>query len=183
VELDLKECEAEVARLAREIEVKRRVTKIVKMARESILEKVLPNTEQNMALILPALTDGKYKDAHIDEDYKIGIWDEEAMRYVAKKVFSGGERDQFSLALRLAFAIATLPQELGTSPGFIFLDEPLSSFDRERREGFLSLLTRGLIRTHFRQIFLISHQALTDELFDYHIELDDGQIVSSDLGG
>jgi exonuclease SbcC len=62
-----------------------------------------------------------------------------------KNLFSGGTRDQCSLALRLAFALATLPQELGVAPGFIFLDEPLSAFDSQRAQALVELITTGTI--------------------------------------
>jgi hypothetical protein len=74
---------------------------------------------------MPEDTDGQSGEM----DYRIRVWDPAAGRYVAKNIFSGGTRDQCSLALRLAFALATLPQELGVAPGFIFLDELLSTFD------------------------------------------------------
>jgi hypothetical protein len=64
-------------------------------------------------------------------DYRIRVWDPLAGRFVAKNLFSGGTRNQCSLALPLAFALATPPQELGVAPGFIFLDEPLSAFDAQ----------------------------------------------------
>jgi ABC-type glutathione transport system ATPase component len=82
---------------------------------------------------------GRYRDVRLtpedtdgqpgEKDDRIRVWDPAAGCYIAKNLFSGGIRDQCSLALRLAFALATLPQELGVAPGYIFLDEPLSDFD------------------------------------------------------
>jgi DNA repair protein SbcC/Rad50 len=110
------------------------------------------------------------------------VWDDSAGRYVSKNLFSGGARDQFSLALRLAFALATLPEELGTTPGFIFLDEPLSSFDGPRTEALVRLLTTGLVAESFSQIFVISHSRSFDpSVFQYRLEMRDGRVVESDL--
>lgn len=182
IELDEEQCRAEERRLARDLEIKRRAVRIVAEARKRMVAKVLPNTERNMRLLLPLLTAGRYRDAHIAEDYRIEVWDEGAGRYVAKSIFSGGARDQFSLALRLAFALATLPQELGTTPGFIFLDEPLSSFDGPRTQALVELVTRGQIAASFRQIFVISHSRSFDPAaFPYRLRLDSGQIVESNL--
>ncbi|MCL4396230.1 MAG: hypothetical protein M1482_15750 [Chloroflexi bacterium] len=98
-----------------------------------------------------------------------------------KNIFSGGTKDQFSLALRLAFALATLPQERGTSPSFIFLDEPLSSFDEERADALIYLLTEGEIARAFDQIFLISHVHVDERQFTHHVVLENGRVAASDL--
>lgn len=99
-----------------------------------------------------------------------------------KKVFSGGARDQISLALRLAFALATLPGEHNIRPGFLFLDEPLSSFDQSRTQALVELLTRGLIRQSFQQIFLVSHsQSFDAALFDFRLKMESGRVIESTL--
>lgn len=181
--LDAQECAAEAERLAQEIRIKEQATRIVSDVRDRMIEKVLPNTTANMCLLLPLLTLDRYRDCEITPDYKLRIWDEQAGRYVAKNIFSGGTRDQFSLALRLAFALASLPQELGTTPGFIFLDEPLSSFDSPRSEALVNLLTRGQIHANFPQIFVISHNLMFDpHAFSHHLRLEDGMVIESTLG-
>lgn len=182
VELDLQETEAELERAVRDREVKRRATTIISMARSRMVSRVLPSTEQNLRLLLPQLTAQRYFDAQLGEDYRLNVWDAGAGRYVAKDIFSGGTKDQFSLALRLAFALATLPQELGTTPGFMFLDEPLSSFDLPRTTALVELITRGQIAENFAQIILISHsQSFDSDIFSYYIRLSDGQISETNL--
>jgi exonuclease SbcC len=180
--LDEEECERERDRTARALAVKREATLILAEARKRIVERVLPDTERNMKLLLPSLTSGRYHDAKVTGEYRIAVWDDEAGRYVGKNVFSGGARDQISLALRLAFAIATLPQELGASPGFLFLDEPLSSFDEERTRALVELLTRGRLAQIFPQICVISHSRSFDRgLFPYLLEMDRGRIAYTNL--
>jgi DNA repair exonuclease SbcCD ATPase subunit len=180
--LDVEECRREVARMARELEVKRRAYSIVEGTMERIVRLVLPNTERNLGQILPLLTAGRYHEARIGADYQIQVWDDSAGRYVSKNLFSGGARDQFSLALRLAFALATLPEELGTTPGFIFLDEPLSSFDGPRTEALVRLLTTGQVAESFSQIFVISHSRSFDpSAFQCRLEMRDGRVVESNL--
>ncbi|MFI5270267.1 MAG: ATP-binding protein, partial [Chloroflexota bacterium] len=177
------DAEQELATFEEQSQVRKQAFRIVTLARRNIVGKVLPSTIRNMGLLLPLLTNDRYRDVDIDpETYKIKVWDESARAMKAKDIFSGGTRDQFSLALRLAFALATLPEELGTAPGFIFLDEPLSSFDSIRTGALVNLLTRGPIAANFDQIFVISHNRAFDEaLFDYHLQLDAGRLVSSDL--
>jgi exonuclease SbcC len=152
---------------------------IVERSKKSIMEQVLPKTEANMARFLPILTNGRYKDVSIDsEDFQIEVYDSEAGDLKEKSVFSGGTRDQFSLALRLSFAMATLPQEKGSAPDFLFLDEPVGAFDSERKEALTELLTRGEIAENFSQIFVISHVEDLKEEFSKHIEMRDGEIVN-----
>ena len=173
----------EAAREARlELQSRRYAVQVLTQARRKMIAKVLPSTEQNMCLLLPELTAGRYRHARLDQDYRFQVWDERKRGDTEKKLLSGGTQDQFSLALRLGFAIAALPQEVGTRPGFLFLDEPLSSFDRDRTQALVSLLTRGTITSHFPQVFLISHSTLFDpHMFTYHVVMEAGGVASSTL--
>jgi DNA repair protein SbcC/Rad50 len=149
-----------------------------------MINKVLPDTMRNMCLLLPLLTAGRYRYAELTPDYRLQVWDERKHGYVEKTLYSGGTQDQFSLALRLGFALAALPRELGTSPGFLFLDEPLSSFDHDRTAALIDLLTQGQIATFFQQVFLISHsQAFDPASFTHHIVMEDGAVAAGTLEG
>ncbi|MDI6734627.1 MAG: SMC family ATPase [bacterium] len=183
VTLEVAACEKEVIDLEQALKIRTYAEQILSNARNNMVAKVLPNTIRNMQKILPLLTCDRYHDAEITDDYKIRVWDERAMRLCAKNIFSGGTKDQFSLALRIAFAISTLPEERGISPSFIFLDEPLSSFDVERSQALIYLLTKGEIMQAFDQIFVISHSQILDQsLFNYYIKMDNGKITEHNLG-
>ncbi len=81
-----------------------------------------------------------------------------------------------------SFCACHLTTGVGCSPGFIFLDEPLSAFDALRAQALVELITTGTIAQQFNQVILISHQhAFNREAFRYHIRMDAGQIVESDL--
>ena len=165
-----------------ELQSRRYAVQVLTQARRKMIANVLPSTERNMCLLLPELTAGRYRHARLDQDYRFQVWDERKRGDTEKKLLSGGTQDQFSLALRLGFAIAALPQEVGTRPGFLFLDEPLSSFDRDRTQALVNLLTRGTITSHFPQVFLISHSTLFDpHLFTYHVVMEAGGVASSTL--
>lgn len=180
--VDEEQAQKELAEQQREQAQRKYGADIVSRARRRIMQKILPATMEYMRRILPQLTRDRYHDAELDpESYKIKVWDERAGQSGAwkeKNIFSGGTKDQFSLALRLAFALATLPQERGTSPGFIFLDEPLGSFDDERANALLYLLTEGEIGRAFDQIFLISHVAVPESKFTHRIRLENGSVVN-----
>lgn len=182
--LDRALCQMEWAHKMRESFVRERGGEIASSARRRIVQKVLPATMDYLRQILPTLTRDRYHDAQLDpETYKIQVWDERAHNgaFKEKNIFSGGTKDQFSLALRLAFALATLPQERGTAPSFIFLDEPLGSFDDERAEALIHLLTAGEIARAFDQVFLISHVHVNERLFTHRVVLENGRVAETDL--
>ncbi len=181
--VELEQAERDLTAQQREQAQRKFGAEMVARARRRIVQKILPATMEYMRRILPQLTRDRYHDAELDpESYKIRVWDERAGQSGAwkeKNIFSGGTKDQFSLALRLAFALATLPQERGTSPGFIFLDEPLGSFDDERANALLYLLTEGEIGRAFDQIFLISHVPVQESKFTHRIRLENGTLVEN----
>jgi DNA repair exonuclease SbcCD ATPase subunit len=186
--LDAAECQKAYDDLAREQRQRRLAAEMADEVFKQIVQRVLPETEMHMRALLPDLTDGRYRDVTLlggDEnsaDLRIRVWDEQAGRYVGKHLFSGGTRDQCSLALRLAFALATLPKELGAMPGFIFLDEPLSSFDDRRSQALVDVLTRGPIAKQFPQVFLISHsQSFDPAAFTCALRMAGGRVASSTL--
>ncbi|HKT39035.1 MAG TPA: ABC transporter ATP-binding protein, partial [Ktedonobacterales bacterium] len=186
--LDAEECQKAYDDLAREQRQRRLAADMADEVFKRIVQRVLPETEMHMRALLPDLTDGRYRDVTLlsgDEnsaDLRIRVWDEQAGRYVGKHLFSGGTRDQCSLALRLAFALATLPKELGAMPGFIFLDEPLSSFDDRRSQALVDVLTRGPIAKQFPQVFLISHsQSFDPAAFTCALRMAGGRVVATTL--
>jgi len=142
---------------------------------ESLRNRVKPQVERYMGLILPVITSGRYKAVQLDEDYTVRVFDPEAGEFKPKEVFSGGTEDQLLLAMRLAFALALIPQAKGHNPEFLFLDEPLGSSDRVRREGILTLLHQELSQ-NFRQIFLISHVGDLEAEADTIIQMDNGMV-------
>ncbi|MBO0887763.1 SMC family ATPase [Candidatus Bathyarchaeota archaeon] len=142
---------------------------------ESLRNRVKPQVERYMGLILPVITSGRYKAVELEEDYTVKVFDPEAGEFKPKEVFSGGTEDQLLLAMRLAFALALIPQAKGRNPEFLFLDEPLGSSDKIRREGILSLM-RGELSENFKQIFLISHVGDLEVEADTVVEMDNGQV-------
>ncbi|HRA19035.1 MAG TPA: AAA family ATPase [Anaerolineae bacterium] len=181
--LDLVEAEAALSAAAHDLALRERATRMVEQAGRRVMQGVLPSTLLHMQRILPALTDQRYLEARLTEDLQIEVYDERAGNWRKKNIFSGGAKDQFSLALRLAFAMATLPEERGSAPSFLFLDEPLGAFDPRRAEALIELLTTGEVAQAFDQIFLISHVPVDEERFDRTVALEAGRVVASDLAG
>lgn len=142
---------------------------------ESLRNRVKPQVERYMSQILPVITSGRYKAVQLEDDYTVRVFDPEAGEFRPKEVFSGGTEDQLLLAMRLAFALALIPQAKGRNPEFLFLDEPLGSSDRVRREGILELMHKELSQ-NFKQIFLISHVGDLEAEADIVIEMDNGAV-------
>jgi len=165
-----------VESLKREVEVTRLSIEGVEKTAEALRSRVKPGVEQYMGLILPTITNGRYKAVQLDDDYNFKVWDPDAGEFKVKEVFSGGTEDQFLLSMRLAFALALLPEVKGMHPEFLFLDEPLGSSDEERREGIIRLLNTEL-SARFKQIFLISHVADLQTEVQNVIRLENGRVV------
>jgi hypothetical protein len=185
--LDPEACQDAYDEMAEALRQRRLAAEMADEVFKRIVQRVLPETEMHMRALLPELTDGRYRDVTLlsdddSADLRIRVWDEQAGRYVGKHLFSGGTRDQCSLALRLAFALATLPKELGAMPGFIFLDEPLSSFDDRRSQALVDVLTHGPIARQFPQVFLISHsQSFDPAAFTCSLRMAGGRVSASSL--
>jgi DNA repair exonuclease SbcCD ATPase subunit len=191
-QLSLADARSHMEALERDYEVKKHGHTLLQEVEVRLLRKVLPRTEYYMQQILPLLTGGRYHDVHLITEpeegtvsggaFQIQVWDTAAGEYVPTSALSGGAADQLSLALRLAFAIATLPRDLNAAPGFVLLDEPLSSFDRGRAQALVDVVTGEVLSRHFEQIILLSHSSAFDPaMFPYHLYMDNGLIVESNL--
>ncbi len=161
--------------LEKDLAVLKYSVKGLEQTSESLRNRVKPQVERYMGMILPVITSGHYKAVELEDDYTVRVFDPEAGEFKPREVFSGGTEDQVLLAMRLAFALTLIPQAKGKGPEFLFLDEPLGSSDRVRREGILSLLRQELAQ-NFRQIFLISHVGDLEAEADTIIQMDNGAV-------
>ena len=175
LEEQVDEQKRKVQLLEKDLAVVKYSVKGLEQTSESLRNRVKPQVERYMGLILPVITSGRYKAVQLEEDYTVRVFDPEAGEFRPKEVFSGGTEDQLLLAMRLAFALALIPQAKGRNPEFLFLDEPLGSSDRIRREGILALMHKELSE-NFKQIFLISHVGDLEIEADTVIEMDDGAV-------
>jgi exonuclease SbcC len=96
------------------------------------------------------LTDGRYDEVDLDEDYRVCVLDEG----VPKPVISGGEEDVANLVLRLAIS-QMIAERAGQPLSLLVLDEIFGSLDESRRQHVLALLRR--LGDRFPQVILITH--------------------------
>ncbi len=192
IPLDLEQTRSRLEQQEHVYETHKRGGLLIKAVIDRLMHKLVPRTEYYMQQLLPLLTSHRYHDVHLTTEpeegtassgaFRLRVWEAAAGEYVSKDALSTGAADQLSLALRLAFAIATLPRELNAVPGFLFLDEPLSSFDQSRTQALVDVMTGDILGQHFEQILLISHSnAFNPTMFPYHVYMDNGLVVESNL--
>jgi DNA repair exonuclease SbcCD ATPase subunit len=188
VKLDLDEARTHMEKQQRLYEARKRGGLLLQAVRERLLQKMQPRIEYYLQQLVPLLTSGRYHDVHLvgwqegQDELQLRVWDSVAEAYINKSALSAGAADQLSLALRLAFAIASLPRELRSAPGFLVLDEPLNNFDRKRTRALADIVTGETLGQHFEQILLVSQSsAFEPSMFSYHLSIDGGDIAASNL--
>ena len=120
--------------------------------RVSLIDRIKPTLSGYARELFADLTDGRYQDLELNEDYEIFIYDNGEKFSIER--FSGGEKDLANLCLRLAISLM-ISESSGVDFSFIILDEIFGSQDQSRKESILNGLAR--LKNRFRQIFLITH--------------------------
>lgn len=165
-----------VQKLKEDAEVAGLVKEALEETSKNLRQRVRPSVERHMQQILPVITDNRYKAVRLVDDYNVEVWSEDAGEFQEKEMFSDGTENQFLLAMRIAFALSLLPFRKHVKPNFLFLDEPLGSSDKIRREGIMNLTNTVLIDS-FQQIIIISHVEGLDEYIDHIIEVENGEVI------
>jgi DNA repair protein SbcC/Rad50 len=109
-----------------------------------------PEVSELASGFLSDLTDGRYAELELDDQYNIIVLEDG----VPKPVISGGEEDLAHLVLRLAIS-QMIAERAGQSFSLLILDEVFGSLDEVRRHNVVELLRR--LRDRFEQVILITH--------------------------
>ena len=109
-----------------------------------------PELSELASAFLSELTDARYTEMELDDQYNIVILEDG----IPKPVLSGGEEDLANLVLRLAIS-QMIAERAGQSFSLLILDEVFGSLDEARRFNVVELL-RGL-QDRFEQVILITH--------------------------
>jgi exonuclease SbcC len=120
--------------------------------RTYLISKIRPTLSDYSSDFFERLTDGKYREINLDENYNLLVFDDGSSYGIER--FSGGEEDLANLCLRLAIS-EVITERAGGVFNFIILDEIFGSQDVYRRQNIMNALN-GL-SSKFRQIFLITH--------------------------
>jgi exonuclease SbcC len=118
--------------------------------RASLNEHLRPEISELASGFLSELTDGRYTDLELDDDYNIIVKEDD----IPKPVISGGEEDLANLVLRLAIS-QMIAERAGQAFSLLILDEVFGSLDETRRHNVVELLRR--LHDRFEQVILITH--------------------------
>jgi exonuclease SbcC len=118
--------------------------------RAELNEHVRPEISDLASGFLAELTDGRYTDLELDDDYNVIVKEDD----IPKPVISGGEEDLANLVLRLAIS-QMIAERAGQAFSLLVLDEVFGSLDETRRHNVVELLRR--LHDRFEQVILITH--------------------------
>jgi exonuclease SbcC len=135
-----------------------------------LLHVVREKIEGEVGRVLGEITDGRYDNVLIDENFTVLVNDM-GDNYPAQR-FSGGEQDDIAIALRIALSQYLAEVHQIHDSTFLIFDEIFGSQDEERRNNLLAALRTQ--ESHFPQIFLISH------IPDIHGEFSNTMLVEMD---
>jgi len=127
--------------------------------REDLNSTLRPTLSDLASGFLRELTNGRYTDLDLDEDYSATLLDDGD----PKAVISGGEEDVSNLALRLAIS-QMIAERAGQPLSLLIFDEIFGSLDEDRRGAVIELLRS--LADRFPQVILITHIDSLSEGFD-----------------
>lgn len=128
------------------------LSEIMSSFRIHLISRIRPTLSDYASDFFGRLTDNKYNEIELDENYNLMVYDEGKLYNIER--FSGGEEDLANLCIRLAISEVITERASGIF-NFIILDEIFGSQDAIRRQNIMKALN-GL-SSKFRQIFLITH--------------------------
>lgn len=133
--------------------------------RTDLNQQLRPDLSELAGTFLRELSNGRYGELELDEDYVATIVEAGE----PKPVLSGGEEDVANLALRLAIS-QMIADRAGQPLSLLVLDEIFGSLDEERRVAVVDLLRS--LADRFPQVILITHIDTVREGFDRVIRVE-----------
>jgi DNA repair protein SbcC/Rad50 len=145
---------ARVREQQRSLESERRVHDELDSAygelRTELNARLRPELGEIAGSFLTDLTDDRYNEFELDENYEIIL----IGGGVPRQVISGGEEDLANLVLRLAIS-QLIAERSGQPFSLLVLDEVFGSLDDQRRANVVELLRR--LQDRFEQVIVITH--------------------------
>ena len=141
---------AHAARLQSEVRLLTELDRALGDLRTDLNQEMRPELAGLAGEFLGALTDGRYDEVELDEDYRPTVLEHGE----PSPVISGGEEDLTNLVLRLAVS-QMIADRSGQPLSLLVLDEIFGSLDDARRAQVLELLRA--LEGRFPQVVLITH--------------------------
>jgi DNA repair exonuclease SbcCD ATPase subunit len=143
------EHEARINTLERQVLVATHASREMTEYKQDLIANVVPSITTRASSLITEMTEGRYTEVSLTSQYDIEYRNDQGdLKSFAN--LSGGEKDVFALALRLAIADIK-----AGSVGVLVLDEVLESLDTGRQEATWEALER--LSNRYNQIFLITH--------------------------
>jgi DNA repair protein SbcC/Rad50 len=154
----------------RRVRLHNEVDRALSDLRTDLNQSMRPDIGELASSYLAELTDGRYTELDLTEDYELQLMEDD----VFKPVISGGEEDVANLVLRLAIS-QMIAERAGQALNLLVLDEVFGSLDETRRQNVVDLLRR--LRDRFPQVILITHIEQVREGLDrvLRVEFDPGK--------
>jgi exonuclease SbcC len=141
---------SQIAELIHQVDLHDELDRALHELRLELNTQMRPELSERASDFLAILTNGRYHELELDDQYDVRIIEEGH----AKQVISGGEEDIANLVLRLAIS-QMVAERAGQPLSLLVLDEIFGSLDEYRRASVIELL-RGLA-DRFPQVVLITH--------------------------
>ena len=145
---------AKIREHQQQLEMERRVHDELDTAyaelRTELNARLRPELGEIAGSFLTDLTDDRYNEFELDENYEVIL----IGGGVPRQVISGGEEDLANLVLRLAVS-QLIAERSGQPFSLLVLDEVFGSLDDQRRANVVELLRR--LQDRFEQVIVITH--------------------------
>ncbi len=151
--------ERDAAATARDLALHQELDRALSDLRGELNATLRPDLSDLASSFLRDLTNGRYTELELNEDYGTTLLDDGD----PKAVISGGEEDIANLALRLAIS-QMIAERAGQPLSLLVLDEIFGSLDEDRRVAVVDLLRS--IADRFPQVILITHIDSVRDGFD-----------------
>jgi len=157
---ELKRIEAQLEVLVRDRRLHDELDRAFNDLRTDLNLQLRPELSELASRYLRELTDGRYTEIELDDQYNIIVLEDA----IPKPVISGGEEDLANLVLRLAIS-EMIAERAGQAFSLLVLDEIFGSLDESRRHNVVDLLRR--LQDRFEQVILITHIESVREGLDH----------------
>jgi DNA repair protein SbcC/Rad50 len=149
---DLQRLEKKLEAERKEVQHQSMLSEVMESFRTYLISQIRPMLSAHASELFDELTDGKYSQIELDEDYDLLVYDHGAPYGIER--FSGGEEDLANLCIRLAIS-EIITERAGSVFQFVILDEIFGSQDQIRKQNIIKTLNG--FSSKFKQIFLITH--------------------------